>query len=270
MMKGKSDINIQHPEVWELIVSIDDARLDYILYTPTVAHSMISGQVPLAGVDLQALEDAIYDTPELLNEYRRVRVVVHSRHFVLLPGDADDDDCLMLVRQVFPDDDGDAEVCSLETNGVKIAYLMPHGFETFLGRTFNYPAVCHPLQPLCEYFKGLTGTDGASCMFLYLNEGKMDMAVYRDGELRCANSYPFNKAEDAAFFALSAWRAHGLDQLTDELQLAGNGERCAQLTPLLREFVKHVMPAAFPTAAMQLGRNATQAPLELILLALCE
>ena len=270
MMKGKSDINIQHPEVWELLVMIDDRRLDYILFTPTVAHSMISGQVLLGDVSLQALEDAIYETPELLNEYRRVRVVVRSGHFILLPDDVDDDCCLMLVRQSFPDDDSDAEVCHLAANGVKIAYLMPMGLMAFLGRTFNYPSVCHHLQPLCEHFKGMAGNDGVSRMFLHLNEMKMDAAIYSEGELQYANTYPYANVQDAAFFALSAWRANGLDQLTDELQLAGNGAASAELTPLLREYVKQVMPAAFPTAAMQLGRNAMQAPLELILLALCE
>ena len=269
MMKGKSEINIQHPEVWELLVSIDDGQVNYILYTPTVANSLTLGQVNVTDASLSALEDAVYDTPELLGEYKRVRVVAHSRHFVLLPEGTDDDDCQMLVRQAFPDDDGDALVCSVPSNGVKIAYLLPRGMQAFLGRTFNYPALCHPLMPLCDYFKTLDGGN-ASRMFLHVNDGNMDLAVYREGKLLCANSYSFTDVNDAAFFALSVWRAHDLDQLTDELQLAGNGDQRSALTPLLREYVRNVVPAAFPTAAMQLGRNAMQAPLELICLALCE
>ena len=42
------------------------------------------------------------------------------------------------------------------------------------------------------------------------------------------------------------------------------------MTPVLREYVKYVMPAVYPAAAMRLGRDAMQAPLELILQALCE
>ena len=98
----------------------------------------------------------------------------------------------------------------------------------------------------------------------------MDLAIYQDGQLSCVNTYSFTSHEDAVFYALSAWRSCGLDQLTDELQLMGDNEACAAVTPKLREFVKHVMPAVYPAAAMQLGRNAMQAPLELILLALCE
>ena len=270
MKKGKSDISIRHPEVWELLVSVDETQVDYALYTPTVANSLTLGRVELPDASLQALEDAIYDTPMLLGEYKRVRVVAHSRHFLLLPMDAADDDCAMLVRQAFPDDDGDTAVCPMPANGVKIAYLLPRGMQAFLGRTFNYPAISHPLMPLCEYFKDQGKDDDASRMFLHLCGGSMDMAIYRNGELQCANIYPFTNAQDAAFFALSAWRAHGLDQLTDQLLFMGDGDLCAQVTPDLREYVKHVMPAVFPTAAMQLGHNAMQAPLDLILLALCE
>ena len=269
-MKGKEKINIEHPEAWELLVSIDDKQVDYILFAPAMAGSLAMGQVAISGDSLQALEDAVYDTPELLNEYKRVRVVVHSRHFVLLPEDSGDDDCRSLVRHAFHDDDGDAAVCTLPGNGVKIAYLMPRGMQAFLGRTFNYPQVVHHLAPLCEYFNEQNHGADLSRMFLHLNAECMDMAIYRKRKLVCANTYTFTNAEDAAYFALNAWRANGLDQLTDELQLTGDADMRAAMTPPLREYVKFVMPAVYPAAAMQLGRNAMQAPLELILLALCE
>ena len=112
--------------------------------------------------------------------------------------------------------------------------------------------------------------DDLSRMFLNLNEDNMDIAIYRKGALACANSYPFTSAEDAAYYAMNAWRTCDLNQLTDELQLMGDNEMQSTMTPLLREYVKYVMPAVYPAAAMQLGRNAMQAPLELVLLALCE
>lgn len=270
MMKVKSDIHVPHPEVWELLVSISDGQLDYALYTPTADNSLALGTVTLHDMSLQALEEAVFDTPALLNEYRRVRIVVRSRHFLLLPEDAGDVDCVMSVRQVFPEDDGDARVCPVASNGVKIAFLMPRGLQAFLGRTFNYPLLYHPMASLCKYFKGLDKGGNRSRMFLHVNGTNLDLAIYRGGRLLCANSYPFRHVKDAAFFALSAWKANGLDQLADELQVAGAGEQCAELVPLLRGYVKNVVPAAFPLAAMRLGRNAMQAPLELILLALCE
>lgn len=270
MMEGKSKIDIQHPEAWELLVSIEDRRVNYILYTPAVAGSLAMGQVERADESLQALEDAVYDTPELLNEYKRVRVVVHSQHFVLLPQDTPDDDCAMLLHEAFPDDNGETCVCPMPQSGVKIAYLLPQGLQAFLGRTFNYPVLFHHLYPLCEHVKEHLSSDDRSRMFLSVSEQQMDLVIIREGTLQCANTYQFSNADDAVYYALNAWRTHSLDQLTDELQITGHNEQCAAMMPKLREFVKYVMPFAFPAAAMQLGRNAIQAPIELILLALCE
>lgn len=269
-MDGKSKIDIQHPEAWELLVSIGDRRVDYILYSPSVANSLMMGEVALDDDSLQALEDAVYDLPLLLNEYRRVRIVVQSQHFVLLPIEASDDDCALLIRQAFPEEEGDVETCVLQRNGARVAYLVPRGMKAFLGRTFNYPDVCHRLLPLCEFFKEEQGGAAMSRMLLNLYDGGMDMVIYRDGELQCANCYRFDDVQDAAYFAMNAWRTYDLDQLTDELQLIGDASMRESLTPVLREYVKRVMPAVFPAAAMRLGRNAMQAPLELILLALCE
>jgi hypothetical protein len=267
-MEGNKNIEIQHPEAWELLVSIGDKHVDYMLYTPTVPNSLIVGDVAWSDGTLQGLEDAIYDTPVLLGDYRRVRLLVDSRHFVLFPDNTDDDDCIALLHHAFPADDGDAAVCALALNGVKIAYLMPKGMQAFLGRTFNYPMSSHHLAPLCEHLKGQD--DGVSGMFLNLQADRMDLVIYRDGALQCANSYPYTNVEDATYYALSAGRAHGLDQMEDELQIMGVGEMCAAMTPELRKYVKQVMPAVFPAPAMQLGRNAVQAPMNLLMLALCE
>jgi len=269
-MEGNNKIEIQHPEAWELLVLIGDSRVSYILYTPHVANSLIMARVERTDDTLKGLEDAIYDTPELLNEYKRVRVVVDSHHFVLLPEETEDADCMALVHSAFPGDDGDAAVNHLPGNGVKIAYLLPKGLQAFLGRTFNYPAVCHRLVSLCEHCREDSQGSDVSRMYVHLCPDMLDVFIFKDCKIHCVNTFPFSDVQDAVYYVMSAWRAHGMDQLTDELQLMGDNEVRAQMTPELREFVKFVMPAVYPAAAMHLGRNAMQAPFELILLALCE
>lgn len=268
-MEGKEKINIQHPEAWELLVSIGDKRVDYILYTPSVTGSLVVGGVDCVDDSLQALEDAIYDTPELLGEYKRVRVLVQSQRFVILPGDTADDDSIRLLSEAFPGDNGDTALCALSQCGVKIAYLMPQGMSAFIGRTFSYPEVSHRLLPLCEHCAQQQSGIEVSRMCLNFQQDRMDVIVCRGNALQLANIFMFNNARDAVYFAMAAWRACGLNQLNDELLLMGERETCAELTPVLREYVKSVMPAEFPAEAMRLGRNAMQVPLELILLALC-
>lgn len=269
-MKGKQEFTVQHPEAWELLVSFEGKRVRYILFTPAVANSLHIDEVACAEDSLQGLEDTVFNTPVLLDDYKRVRVVVYPQHFVLFPQEVPDEDCTALLHEAFPSDDGDTAVCLMPLNGVKMAYMLPSGWLAFVGRTFNYPLVVPHLVPLCEHFKSLARSDDRKRLLLHLADNRTDLAVYEGDKLMCVNSYPFINAQDVVYFTLATWRSHGLDQLKDELQVMGDNELQSTILPSLREFVKNVMPAVYPTAAMRLGRNAMQAPLELILLALCE
>ena len=269
-MKGKQEITIQHPEAWELLVSLQGKRVRYILFTPAVANSLYIDEVECAEDSLQGLEDAVLNTPVLLDDYKRVRIVVYPQHFVLFPQDVSDEDCTALLHEAFPADDGDAAVSLMPKNGVKVAYLLPCGIQAFVGRTFNYPVVVPHLVPLGEHFKSLVRSDDRKRLLLHLADNRTDLAVYEGDKLMCLNSYPFINGADVTYFTLGAWRSQSLDQLKDELQIMGDNELQSKILPTLREYVKNVMPAVYPAAAMRLGRNAMQAPLELILLALCE
>lgn len=269
-MEAKNDIRIEHPEAWEQLVAINGKHVNHILFAPSVDNSLIVRETELAEDSLQALEDAVYEAPGMLDEYKRIRVMVHSQHFVMLPEECADDDCRSLVRQAFGDDEGDAAVCHMPWCGVKIAYLTPRGMQAFLGRTFSYPTVYHHLYPLCRHCDGLKPGDGASRMLLNLRPDSVDMVIYRNGMFHSANSYPFADRDDAVYYVINAWHTLEMDQMTDELQLMGDPDTCTAMLPELRRYVKHVMPAIYPPAAMRLGHNAMQAPLELILLALCE
>ena len=267
-MQGNNHIDIQHPEAWNLLISVAEGRLDYILYAPSVPGSLVVGEVDWPDGTLQGLEDAVYAAPVLLGDYKSVRLLVDSQHYVLFPSTVSDDDCDALLRMAFPGDDGDTVVSALPLCGLKLAMILPPGMRSFLGRTFNYPQVSHRLAPLCEYVKGQAGAQGL--MFIHLLDGSMDLVAFRDGMLQSASSFACTGDQDAAYHALAAWRASGMDQLGDELQFIGSGEMCSATVARLREFVKQVRPARYPAAALQLGRNAMQAPLDLILLALCE
>lgn len=269
-MKGKQEIVIEHPEAWELLVSLDDKRVRYGLFTPAVANSLHIGDIACTDDSLHGLEDAVYNTSLLLNEYKRVRVVVYPRHFLLLPQDVTDEVCIDLLHEAFPACDADVAVCLMPRNGVKIAFGMPSGTHAFLGRTFNYPAVIPHLVPLCEHCSSLVCNDNLKRMFLHLSESRLDMIIFNGDKMVCANSFSVTGPQDARYYALAAWRSWLMDQLNDELFLFGDNSLQATMTPLLREFVKQVKPAVFPVAAMRLGRNAMQAPFELMLLALCE
>lgn len=271
MSERDNPSSIRHPEAWHLLVQLQAGSVAYALYTPAVHGSLITGTVTPQQADtaLQALQNAIIDTPLLLDDYGRVSVLVQAGHTVLLPPEATLHQAQTLLHAAYPDQTGDAALCPMPNCGVTVASLMPAGLSAFVHRTFNNPTIYHHLMPLCEHFVQQGSGSRTSRMLLNLHgSDQMDIIVCRQGQLADACSYRYTNPNDAAYLALNAWRVHQMDQLTDELQLTGDRQARATMTPLLRRYVKYVMPAIYPAAAMRLGSNAMQAPLELILLAL--
>lgn len=268
-----TNINIQQPELWTLQLSLGEKSIDYILFTDAQENSLIMGSVDLdASADsyLKSLENTIYDNPLLLDDYRQVRVIVASQHFVVMPQEYDEFEAQDIFDATFPDHDGDMAMCELKRCGVNIAFEVPKGVLGFLQRTFFTPPVFHHLHPLCEHYYRLNEGSEISRMFLNLSDSHMDMVIYRKGRIELANSFDYHSAQDAAFFALHAWDSMNLDRLVDEVQLTGDKKERDAIAPVMREYIKYVMPAIYPAAALRLGQNAMNAPFDLIMLALCE
>lgn len=268
-----TNINIQQPELWTLQLSLGEKAIEYILFTDAQDNSLIMGQIDLdnsAGSYLKAVENAVYDNPLLLDDYRQVRIIADSSHFVIVPREYDDFDAQDALKATYPDSDGDTAVCNLKRCGVKIAFEVAKGLLGFLQRTFSTPPVFHHLHPLCEHYKRLNEGTTTSRMFLNLGDNHMDMVVYQGGNIVLANSYDYRSSQDAAYYVLHAWESLGLDRLTDEVQLTGSKAQRDAIAPILREYIGYVMPAIYPAAALRLGQNAMKAPFDLIMLALCE
>ncbi len=266
--------NVKSPELWTLLLRLGVDAIDYMLYSTVERGTLRLGHVvpDNAGGDaLRAVENAVYDTPLLLDDYGKVRVLFDAPHFLVLPGDTTDDDATRLLEIAYgAQPQCEAMTCHLPQCDKVLAWHVPQGMPGFLGRTFNLPDVYYHLYPLCEHFHRLNVGSDISRMFLCMRAGAMDMIVYSRGELLAANTFKFTDINDAVYFALHAWESLGLDQHHDEIQLVGNREHRALLVRGLSDYVKYVMPSIFPAAALRLGKDVMNAPTELTLLSLCE
>jgi hypothetical protein len=69
---------------------------------------------------------------------------------------------------------------------------------------------------------------------------------------------------DALYFILST-RQQLLMRDSDEVVVAGDRVARAALTPLLRRYVRYVMPAIYPSVMFRAGKASLSAPLEMVL-----
>lgn len=275
-LKQNEIMQLQHPELWHLVLGIDDEKLKYLIYTPAQEKSLMTGDVALnkSGFDyLKAVENAVYDNPVLLNDFGRVTVSVRSGRFMLLPPEVGTDE--KLAREAFaaamPDVEGDFALAHLPHNDVYLAFEMPKGLLSFLHRTFYTPTVTHQLFALCESAWKQNENSKTARMHLNVGEHTLDVAVFHGQQLQLANSFRYTDVNDAAYFALHVWKSCNLNNREHEVIVSGDSTANREaLTAALRTYLAYVMPAILPAAALRLGENAHLAPTELIQLALCE
>ena len=267
------DIEIQHPEQWTLIVRVGKSSVKFILYSNAEENSLISRELPLSvGAEdyLKALENCVYDNPVLLQDYKKVAVLVESSHFVLLPDEMVDDDAMHEVMDyMYADDGGDREVCSMIDGKVSVAYTLNKGVVAFLRRTFYNPDIVHQLVPLVRYSCEKSEKSSIAKMFVHIADDGMDVCVCRKGELLFANTFGYRSVDEAAYYILNVWQNLELDVYSDELQISSEKTVREQLMPQLRKYISYVMPIIFPASAMKIGQDAIKAPFDLILLSQC-
>lgn len=261
--------------MWRLCLRIDPKALSVVAYSTVEDNSLIYRRIeldPAADSQLRAIEDAVYDNPLLLSDFQRVYVTVAADCYMLMPAEcaADADLRRSTLLELFPEFDGDIFSCDCGTRNVRLVMGLDNHLTGFLNRTFLNPRITHSLAALSRYF--ITNNPAANAVKTYINlrAGRLDIIIAEKGRLLLANTFTCPTPSDALYYTLAARSLFALDNDTDELLLAGDTSSREQLMPLLRRYVAKVMPAIFPSTMFRAGKDAMNAPFDLIVMPLCE
>ncbi len=251
--------NITQPS---LAIDIERDKLSYLIYGHDIKPEMAT-IIFDNGDDLkQALENAVYDTPLLLEEYSHTTIVLHSQHFVVMPAEL-----MPLASQVFQASfsslEGELMTCQVKNTDVAISCDVPQDVLALLNRTFGNPILLHHLAPLIAYCAAAY-TDDNGCMHININKEVAHIVATNNGKLKLANTYHYRSAEDIIYFALAAFKECHFDSRADKILLSGENELRATLAEKLRQRIAHVMPEVFPAQALALGKDAINIPFNLI------
>ena len=258
-----STLNIQQQR--SLTLYIEQESISYLIFGKGIKAE--DGEIVLdTGSDWKlALENAIYDTPLLLEDFTHTTIVMHSQHFVVMPAKLAKP---KTARQVFDTSfsqlEGELMVCQVRNTDAAIACDVPQGVTAFLGRTFGSPELLHHLAPLCAYCSEAYADDNG-CLHINMNKEEAHIVATRNGKLQLANTYPYRSLDDVIYFALAAFKECSFDSRTDKVLLTGENELRATLAEQLRQRIAHVMPEVFPAQALTaLGNEAIKLPFNLI------
>ncbi len=253
-----------------LVLDIDSASIGFLIYGG--GEDFETGTIMLDSSlsdYRQALENAVYDNAQLLNDYANITIGIHSQHFALLPQElADKGLSEKILAASFTTIEGDVLCHPIAGSDAAVACDLPSGVLGFLRRTFANATIMHHLAPLCNYCLKAYAEDTA-CLHISINQDEAHIVVVKQGLLQMANTFQFRALEDVAYYALNMWKTCGLDTSRDKVLLSGNNQLRRELTEQLRQWIAYVMPEVLATEALRLGRDAINLPFSLITLASC-
>ena len=76
---------IPQPHIWQLVLEIGTDTLGVVAFSPFEDHALIHSEIPLdpqAASPLTALENAVYDNPMLLLDFKHITVVYDTLRFM--------------------------------------------------------------------------------------------------------------------------------------------------------------------------------------------
>lgn len=267
--------NFANPSLWYSAIKISSCEVHYELFNNLEDNSLIYKSTDIStegGEYLRNVENVIYDNPILLQDFGRVRVIIDTTKFMLLPTElvSEDNKC-ELFAQLFPDYNGEILINEIKGSDASIIFGVNAGLVSFLKRTFQNLAILHHLVPLCGYFyaKNRESSD-TSRVYLSVYNDKIDICAFANSTLKLANSYQIRSGADALFYILNIWKQLGLDVMRDELHICGDSTLRDELMPSLREYITYVLPVVFPPAIFKYGKDIMNVPFNMILLPLCE
>lgn len=269
---------IRDSQNWNLYLAPDRDHIDILAYCSHGEQPLFTASVPLPDTEVtgynNALQEAIYDNPLLLNDFNKITVINRDKHHTLIPNPIADTETAsdILSELTGGTESGPCQVLTdkLPLLDITMCHSMDQEIYNFLRRTFNGVNFIHHLSVLTRYFHGTMRASGSRCSHVNVRDGELDIVIYSADTLLLANTYRWSEPTDALYFVMATRRCMGIDDHSAVI-LSGEREAREKLTPTLREYLPTVIPAIFPAAMFRNGgTKAMEAPNDLIYMPLCE
>lgn len=260
---------IDDPSLWRLSLLVGRQGVDVLARRIVGEPSMISASVAFdaaAASVSKAFEDAVYANPLLLSAFSKTDIVISGGFSVVVASEAPAGD----IDAVFPSPEPSVTFSSPVDGRSRLLFRIPREMAGFVRRTFEGVEPVHSLSVLARYFVHRSRLGNSAKMYLVMGDTDMDVLIFNQLGLAVASSFRCSDINDAAYYALAAATTAGFDFTSDEIRIAGNTDRRAEITPVLRRFARQVMPAIIPSAAINGDSSALAAPFPLLIIPLCE
>lgn len=282
MLESRLDKDlIPDTSLYTMLIRVSAMGVDVVIYSPMVDNSLIYRSFTRPEADScgvgddsghSLLEDVVYDNPLMLSDFRSVTILTDTPRWVLFPLELAETDP-MAPRRVFsalsssPDVEGECADTSMYN--AAIIYATDPQLARFVRRTFPTARIKPHILPLLRYFASRPGRGNSPRMLVNLRPGQADIITAAGNRLIQAVTATFSATADLIYRILAMVRDSGLDPNNDEILISGSQSIREEISPMLRTYHSRVMPVIFPPEMFRSGRDAVNAPFDLIISPLC-
>lgn len=173
---------------------------------------------------LEKIENAVYDNPDVLDDYS-ADIVLECGRQLWLPTEQfpDDEDCADAYISVYGGDILDVCVCDMGKE--KVAFSLAPGLKSFMERSFPGARIWSQLALLEQ--AAMSPHDSFKCL-LDIREGEADFVLVSRGSLCSASTHPWKSVHDIIYTLFYILKVY--DAAPAETELVLSGRRDARQT----------------------------------------
>lgn len=217
---------------------------------------------------LDNIKKIIFDLNFLTLQYAKTNVILVLQDYIVVPEEFYDSK----LRQVLYDFTAKADKNFVLTDEhpkykQKTLYAIDEAIYEFLSRSLFNPHFYHHTSPLINLFEGRAKTTSLhSKMYVNLHEDIVDILCFSGDKFVLGQSYERLTTSEQIYYILKIWESLKLDQLRDQLLIAGQLDD--HVSDTLRDYIKNIERIATPSEVYLWNEEAQKAPLDLIALSL--
>lgn len=208
-----------------LTIRVSRNTLSFSVVDREAEHQLIYEPYTVkSGVSIAAnLRQAFSESELLQRGYQKVRVYIDSPILLVPIEEFHEEDIQVLYQHAFTGHQGETILYRVQPNlNVVAVFPINKDLKMVVEDNFQDVRFTPIMQPIWNYLHKRSFTGIHNKLYAYFHDKKVDIFCFEKNRIKFFNSFQADHAKDALYFILFVWKQLGLQQMQDELYVAGD------------------------------------------------
>ncbi|MDR0537707.1 MAG: DUF3822 family protein [Tannerellaceae bacterium] len=266
-------LNVNNSEKYIMSIRLWPGGFSFSAYNPAEAQSFFFRDVEFdrSVPYINSLKELFFSNDSLIWAYNRSRILCVSPQYTLVPNEyANEKRNVELLRYNVHSPGRRCLTNKLEEEKAELVFAIDEDVYEFCSRTLTNPVYIHHLTSQIIMLKKQCRGENHKHLYAVVHHSLVDICCFEGNDFLFANSFAYEQPNDLLYYILYVWKQIGLDQLYDYCSIYGDLSATNRVIHALHTYIKHIDRIELPAKAYFLGGEILYAPIDLILMSVCE